>query len=278
MELWRKSARNLKNFPPPVLLFLLLVTAISCHKQPVDTADNGKGVDTGDEKTAAEEVAEADQLYAQRADISKLRMAITLLRQARVADYGSYEAAWKLAKFDYYLASHTTDDRERDMAFHEGIDVGKIAVQLHDDKPDGHFWLGANYGGSAEHSTLAGLANVEDIKREMERTLKIDEGYQDGSAYLGLGSLYLQSPRVLGGDSQKAIEYLEKGLRFGSNNALLRLRLAEAYYAAKRNGDAQKQIDYIKKMTPDQNYLPEYKDAVDGADKLAEKIKQGTLK
>jgi hypothetical protein len=30
------------------------------------------------------------------------------------------------------------------------------------------------------------------------------------SAYLGLGRLYLQAPRVLGGDVNKAIEHLEK--------------------------------------------------------------------
>ena len=60
--------------------------------------------------------------------------------------------------------------------------------------------------------------------------IKLDEGFLAGSAYLGLGQLYLQAPRMLGGDRQKAVEYLEKGLRFGKDNALLRLRLAEAYH------------------------------------------------
>ena len=63
---------------------------------------------------------------------------------------------------------------------------------------------------------------------EMSAVLKLDEGFQNGSAYLGLGQLYLQAPRMLGGDKQKAIDYLEKGLRFGKDNALLHLRLAEA--------------------------------------------------
>ena len=52
--------------------------------------------------------------------------------------------------------------------------------------------------------------------------------------------LYLKAPRILGGDVSKAIEYLEKGLKFGPNNALMRLRLAEAYAEANRNDDAQK--------------------------------------
>jgi TPR repeat protein len=103
--------------------------------------------------------------------------------------------------------------------------------------------------------------------------IEIDERYENGSAYLGLGQLYLEAPRIFGGDNQKAVEYLEKGLQFGSNNALLRLRMAEAFHATNRDGDARQQIDFIRKMTPDPNYLPEYKDAVAEAKKLEEKMR-----
>ena len=195
-----------------------------------------------------------------------------MLRQARTADYSSYEAAWKLARISYYLGAHTDDEREREQAFREGIEAGKAAVQLGSEKPEGHFWLGANYGGAAEHSTLAGLSNIEDIRREMEAVLKIDEQFQGGAAYLGLGQLYLEAPKLFGGDHQKAIEYLEKGLKVGSNNALLRLRLAEAYHEVHRDAEARKQIDVVLKMTPNPDFLPEYKEAVEGAKKLLEKI------
>ena len=107
-------------------------------------------------RLAREGVAEADQLYGQREDLSRVRLGIAVLRQARIADYGNYEAAWKLARASYYLGSHTNDERERDEAFREGTNSGKIAVELAPGKPEGHFWLGANYGGAAEHSTLTG--------------------------------------------------------------------------------------------------------------------------
>ncbi|MGH9957835.1 MAG: TRAP transporter TatT component family protein, partial [Pyrinomonadaceae bacterium] len=215
---------------------------ISCRQRVAEVGNNQGSPDSA---AAQQKVAEVDQLYRQRDDLAKVRLGVALLRQARVADYGNYEAAWKLAKFNYYLGAHSDDDRERDAAFREGIEAGKSAVQLGSDKPDGHFWLGANYGGSAEQSTLAGLANVEDIRSEMEAVLKIDEGYQAGSAYLALGQLYLRAPRVLGGDASKAIEYLEKGLKFGRDNALLRVNLAEAYHSANRDGEARKHIDIL---------------------------------
>src|SRR3990172_13333900 len=106
----------------------------------------------------------------------------------------------------------------------------------------------------------------------METVIKLDQSFEGGSAYLGLGKLYQQAPRVLGGDNQKAIEYLEKGLRVDSNNAMTRLYLAKAYHAARRDSEAQKQIEGIRKMTPDPDYLPEYREALDEGNKLSDQI------
>src|SRR5207245_1014185 len=111
------------------------------------------------------------------------------------------------------------------------------------------------------------------IKQEMEAVLKLDEGYESGSAYMVLGQVYLESPRLLGGDTQKAIEYLEKGLRLGPNNALLRWHLAEAYAQVHRNEDARKQIDALLAMKRAPGYEPEYDEAAAQARKLQEKIK-----
>lgn len=250
-------------------LSLLLIFASSCRK---NSSEAQPAVDSGDPAAAAAKIAEADSLYSERTDLSRVRLGIALLRQGQIADYGNYQAAWKLAKFNYYLGAHTSDERERDAAFREGIDAGLVAVKLEANKPEGHFWLGANYGGDAEHSTLAGLANVEDIREEMETVIKLDQSFEGGSAYLALGKLYQQAPRILGGDNQKSIDYLEKGLRVESNNAMIRLYLAKAYHSAHRDSEAQKQIEAIRKMTPDPAYLPEYKEALDEAGKLSVKI------
>jgi len=248
----------------------LIFLFASCRKSaaPVDPA----AVDSGDAQAAAEGIAEGDRLYAERGDLAKARMAVAALRQARTADYGNYEAAWKLARADYYLGSHGSGN-EADEAFREGVQAGKTAVQLNGDKPEGHFWLGANYGGSAQQSTLAGLSSVDDIRSEMETVIKMDESFQGGSAYLVLGQLYLEAPRVLGGDTAKAIGYLEKGLKIAPDNTLMRVHLAEAYHAAGRDAEARKQIDRLMAMTPPPDYVPEYQEAVEKGKKLLEKMK-----
>lgn len=252
------------------LLFLVMTIAagaISCRNDAPVAEERAAA------RPAAEAIAEAEQFYAGRTDLVKVRQGLVVLRQAQAPDQGNYELAWRLAKFNYYLGAHTPDSAERDKAFHDGIEAGKLAVKLQDGKPDGHFWLGANYGGSAKASMLSGLTEFDDIKREMETVLKLNEGYQSGSAYMALGQLYLQAPGFLGGDTQKAIQNLEKGLRFGPDNALLRVHLAEAYAEANRNEDARKQIDALLVMKAAPGFEPEHDEAVAQVRKLQEKIK-----
>src|SRR4030095_4317788 len=175
-----------------------IIGAISICLLLATSCNNGSSYEspTADTASATDDITSADQLYGQREDLMQLRRGIISLRQALTKDPGNYDAAWKLSKFNYYLATHTDDSKERDDAFKAGIDAGKTAVQLQNEKPDGHFWLGANYGGAAEHSTIQGLATVNDIRSEMETVLRLDQGYQNGSAYMVLGLVYLNAPEI----------------------------------------------------------------------------------
>jgi tetratricopeptide (TPR) repeat protein len=248
------------------LASILLIMSLGCKTHPRAEAS------LTNRDSVPSLISQADQFYAQRDDLKQLEQGIGLLRQAAAADPNSYDADWRLAKFDYYLATHT-DGEYRDRAFREGIDAGKTAVTLQQDKPDGHFWLGANYGGSLESETISGLASLEDVRKEMDTVLKLDEGYQDGSAYMVLGLLDLKAPKIVGGDPQRAVTEMEKGLQFGKGNAFLRLHLAEAYAAVGRSADARQQLDAILSMTPDPNYLPELHEAQAQARQLSDKIK-----
>jgi tetratricopeptide (TPR) repeat protein len=267
----RNPNKRRKNLVFTFVITIVVLTSIGCKHNASDTTAK---IDTGDAKAAADRIAEADALYDGREDLTKARVAVAALRQARTADYGNYEAAWKLARAAFYVAEHTDNEPEREDMYREGIEAGKTAVQLQPNKPDGHFWLGANYGGSAAHSTIANLSSFQDIKSEMDTVLKLDESYQGYSAYLGLGRLYLQAPRILGGDTSKAIEYFEKGVKLNPTNTLMRFHLAQAYEAAHRDAEAKKQLETLMAMTPDPKYAPEHKDAVENAKKLLEKIER----
>jgi tetratricopeptide (TPR) repeat protein len=226
-----------------------------------------------DKAAAAEMVAQADKLYEQRAELQRARAAAVLLRRALSSDVGSYDAAWRLARLDYFLGAHTDDKSERDRAYDEGVEAGRRAVKLEEGKPEGHFWLGANLGGRAQTSMLNGLGAVDEIRREMGRVIELDEGFESGSAYMALGQVDIEAPRMAGGDPKRAVETLEKNLRFGEKNALYRLRLAQAYLAVNRQEDARRELEGILNMTPNPAYVPEYNDAVREARKLLDEMK-----
>src|ERR1051326_4112251 len=203
----RKNREILRSAMVASALVSMVFGGLACNRGASESPSSTGGADA---KMATDKVAEGEPLYEGREDMNKARLAVTTLRQAHTADYGNYEAAWKLSRAAFYVADRTDNDTERENMFREGTDAGKAAAALQPNKPDGHFWLGANYGGTAAHSTLSNLSSFRDIKNEMETVLKLDESYQGYSAYLGLGRLYLGAPKVLGGDVSKAIRSGER--------------------------------------------------------------------
>src|SRR5690242_6053308 len=122
--------RNVNHYILGAISICLLVLATACNDEAPPT--ESPATDTA---SAAGDIASADQLYAQREDLMQLSRGIVFLRQALTKDPANYDAAWKLSKFNYYLATHTVDSNERDAAFKEGINDGKTAVQLQNEKP-----------------------------------------------------------------------------------------------------------------------------------------------
>lgn len=266
--------KKISNSRLSLAIITLAFVAASCSSSQPASPSSGSSAQSqaanANTNSTGDFVAQADKFYAQREDLTHVREGLVVLRQARAADYNNYDAAWRLAKFNYYLGAHTPNTEESDKAFRDGVEAGRAAVKLQDEKPDGHFWLGANLGGQAQKSSLSGLASTEEIRREMETVIKLDEGYMAGSAYMALGQVELELPRLMGGDPQKAVEYFEKGLKFGENNLLLHLNLAKAYLAVKRTADARKQLNLIVNAKPDPDFLPEYNEAATEARKLLE--------
>src|SRR6476469_4303820 len=101
-----------------VLCWLTVILAVAvCAACKNRRAESAETAGATPEKSTSESIAEADALYSQRKDLSSVRRGIIALRQARTHDTGNYEAAWKLARLDYFLGSHATDDAEKDAAF-----------------------------------------------------------------------------------------------------------------------------------------------------------------
>jgi hypothetical protein len=261
--------RNPQTIATAFVLSGLLLFAASCSA-PSESAP--PPATTSNNKPITELLQEADQSYAQREDLARVREGLETLRRARAVDHANFDAAWRAARLNYTLGDKTTDATEREKAFRDGIEAGETAVRVEPQRAEGHFWLGANQGGYAQsRGPLYGLSAAEGLRKEMETVLKLDEGFQGGSAFMVLGRLDLELPSMLGGDPKRAVETLERGMKYGEQNALYRLRLAEAYVRNKRMDDARKQINFILNMTPHPAFVPEHKEAVTKAKELLDK-------
>jgi tetratricopeptide (TPR) repeat protein len=213
-------------------------------------------------------LTDAEDLFKQREDLDKLRTAIKTVAAVRNADHRNYQVEWTFARLNYFLGRFTDDEDEAEKSFEQGRDAGRIALRIDPQKPDGHFWYGANLGELSKRSPITvGLRSVDDIKESMTKVIELQPDYQGASAYDALAQVELAT-RLRGGDAQKAVDYLEKGVALAPDNTNIRLRLGEAYLAVKRDTDARKQLDHLLEMKPDPEYMPEYRESVEKAKKL----------
>lgn len=220
--------------------------------------------------SVADLIKQAEENFNQRENLDKLREAVNLLKRARSADEKSFEAAWKLAQYSYFLGKATKDDKESEQIFAVGTNAGRVASRLEPNRAEGHFWLGAAYGGEAERFPFTkGLPNIEKIKESMNKVIEIDPKFQGATAFDALATIELKTAS-LGGNPEKAVEYLQKGLALNPDNFLSRLNLAEAYLALDRDAEAKKELDKIFKIKPAPELIPEYKEIEAKARKMLE--------
>ncbi len=218
-----------------------------------------------------ETVTKCDALFKERDDLAKLREAVKSLAVVRNSDARNYEVEWKFAKYNYFLGKRSTDEKEKEKAFENGVQAGRIASRVAPDKPDGYFWYAANLGEQAKLSPVTiGVKSVDDIKQAMNKVIEIQPDYQSASAYDALAQVELHTAGLMGGKPEMAVEYLEKALTINKTNSDVYLHLAEAYIAVGKKDEAKKQLEYHLKMKPNPDYLPEHNENVEKAKKLLE--------
>ena len=194
---------------------------------------------------AANPYSDADRnfTFGEKADRDLLSLAT--IERALTADSGNYQWLWRAARCYYYVGDNAgANDKLK--YFEKGIDVGQRAIGLQPNAVEGHFWLAANFGGySEEKGAFKALQMVKKIRAEMEIVLRLNDRYHNGGAYLALGEMDRQLPRIIGGNLSRAISRLEQGIGVAPNNLEMKLALGQAYQEAGRKSEARHQYQEI---------------------------------
>jgi tetratricopeptide (TPR) repeat protein len=226
---------------------------------------------------ALPQAADPDALYAQRQDPASARRAAGLWAERLEGNPKDFEAAWKLARANYWLGGHAPE-RERKDLLEAGIAAGRAAVAVEPNRPEGHFWTAANMGALAESFGLRqGLKYRGDIRDELLVVLKLDPAFQQGSADRALGRWYFKVPGLFGGSRKKAEEHLRRSLGYNPNSIASRYFLAETLLAIDRRTEAIGELQRLLDLPPDPEWIPEDREFKEKAQRLLATLRQGKL-
>jgi tetratricopeptide (TPR) repeat protein len=201
---------------------------------------------------------QGDDLFDQRGDLSKAKEGLAKYQDALLQQEDAYGVYWRMARIEYWIGDHTADKDEKKKIFGMGIYHARKAVALGPDRPEGHYWLGVNYGVYGEaKGILKSLSLVKPIKEEMNRVLAIDPKFDDGGADRVLGRVYFELPGFFGGDKKKSLDHLLKSKEMGPQVGLTRIYLADTYLALKDIQKAREELEFVMAMEPDPKLIPE---------------------
>ena len=197
-------------------------------------------------------------MYADRANLSSARRATDIWRaELAGGGPGGFDAAWKLARANYWLGGHAPE-AERRKSFDEGIEAGRNATALQANRPEGYFWLAANMGALAESFGLRqGIKYRKPIKEALETVLRIDPAFQRGSADRALGRWYFKVPRLFGGNKKSAEEHLRASLKYDPHSTASHFFLAELLREDGRRAEARAEAQRVLEAPVDPAWEPE---------------------
>lgn len=200
---------------------------------------------------------DADALYRDRVHAASAARAAGIWQAAIAADPKDVEAAWKLARVRHWLGDHAHPAR-REEEYEAGAAAARTAIVDDPNRPEGHFWLGANLAAIAQNGGLtAGLKYRTPIREAFEAVLRLDRGFDKGAGLCALSNYYLKVPSLFGGSKSKSEELARECVAADPDSTLAHFFLAETLLARDRRPDAIAELHKVIDVPLDPDYAPE---------------------
>lgn len=214
------------------IVFLLAITSSASQALNVETSNNI--------------LAELDALFDGREDIGKVQQIVTNCERLMAGNSRDYELLWRCSRAYFHLGREALSKDKKLAFYNRAVEMGKRAVEVKNDRPEGHFWLGISIAAVGETSgILKSLGSVKDVKREMEQVVAIDDSYEEGGAYRILGRLDHKVPWLFGGRKSRSHEYYQNAMAIAPDNTYTHLFLAELLVDEDKTEEARKELEFI---------------------------------
>lgn len=135
------------------------------------------------------------------------------------------------------IGEEADTENERKRNYDLAAKHAERAVELIPDNADAHFVVFASKGRVAQMGGLASAAlSLSSLNSELDEVLRLNPDHADALA--ARGGMLMKLPRLMGGNTTKGIEHLERAVEINPNGAGTRLELAEAYEIVGRDAEA----------------------------------------
>lgn len=167
-------------------------------------------------------LSEGDSLYKQRQEIQNVEKALDLYQNFLKKNKNSSDALWRISMTYYYLGHKSAKSSRREKYFRKGVDFGnKCAAISKRKKVECIFWLATNTALLNKELGVLSLAfGIGEMIDLFEESRKLDDDYASSGPYRMLALLYFKAPGFLGGDENKAFEYIKKAIKRSPNEPL----------------------------------------------------------
>jgi tetratricopeptide (TPR) repeat protein len=136
----------------------------------------------------------------------------------------------------------TIDDKLA--GYERGRAVGERAVELAPRSAEAHLWYAINTGRWGQtKGIMRSLFLLPTVKREIETILTLDPRSARGHSLAG--NVFMEVPRLAGGDRAKAEAYFKKGLEIDPRFTVLRVDLARLYIGDGRYAEARRELTRV---------------------------------
>ena len=138
--------------------------------------------------------------------------------------------------------------------YRQGQSYAETLIREEPNRVEGHYWLAMNLCGQAdEGGKLLGRKLLPRILEELQRSVALDEAYDQAGAHRVLGRIYYEAPGwpLSVGDLQKSLQHLKAAVRLAPATSTNHLYLAQTLFRLKDNPAAEQELEQVLKSTRD---------------------------
>ena len=199
---------------------------------------------SGGQAAEPDKMARADALMESPAlDSQQAQQALALYEELLP---GSPLLLVRLARTCFVLGD-MAPDASRAGYYEKGLTYAEKLVAQQPDGAAGHYWKALNLSGLADVNRLRGFKLLPQIMDELERSLALDETFDQAGAHRVLGRIYFEAPGwpVSVGDRKKSLEQLTAAVRLAPDNSTNHLYLAETLLAMGEKAQAREELEKV---------------------------------